>query len=126
MNTKFIVNDYILIWNLLFGASISEPIYKLKQKIWDTYKNEYNATFKDKLETDRPAYVAKDNNGNDITYITTANRKGKILISGTKDDVIYMKCIPHFESSESALKDKFWRVSLNLKDSTRVYYTNNN
>ena len=50
MNTKFIVNDYILIWNLLFGASISEPIYKLKQKIWDTYKNEYNSTFKDKLE----------------------------------------------------------------------------
>ena len=50
MNTKFIVNDYILIWNLLFGASISEPMYKLKQKIWDTYKNEYNSTFKDKLE----------------------------------------------------------------------------
>ena len=50
MNTKFIVNDYVLIWNLLFGASISEPIYKLKQKIWDTYKNEYNSTFKDKLE----------------------------------------------------------------------------
>lgn len=50
MNTKFIVNDYILIWNLLFGASISEQIYKLKQKIWDTYKNEYNSTFKDKLE----------------------------------------------------------------------------
>ena len=50
MNTKFIVNDYILIWNLLFGASISEPIYKLKQKIWDTYKNEYNSTFKDKSE----------------------------------------------------------------------------
>jgi len=50
MNTKFIVNDYILIWNLLFGASISEPMYKLKQKIWDTYKNEYNSTFQDKLE----------------------------------------------------------------------------
>ncbi|MBQ9019266.1 MAG: hypothetical protein IJ097_03010 [Bacilli bacterium] len=50
MNTKFIVNDYVLIWNLLFGASISEQIYKLKQKIWDTYKNEYNATFKDKNE----------------------------------------------------------------------------
>lgn len=50
MNTKFIVNDYVLIWNLLFGASISEPIYKLKQKIWDAYRDEYNSTFKDKLE----------------------------------------------------------------------------
>ena len=48
MNTNFIVNDYILIWNLLFGASISETIYKLKQKIWDNYRNEYNAIFKDK------------------------------------------------------------------------------
>ena len=50
MNTKFIVNDYILIWNLLFGASISESVHKMKQKIWDTYKLEYNAMFKDKDE----------------------------------------------------------------------------
>ena len=50
MNTKFIVNDYILIWNLLFGASVSESVHKMKQKIWDTYKLEYNAMFKDKDE----------------------------------------------------------------------------
>ena len=49
MNIKFIVNDYALIWNLLFQASISEDIYKLKQKLWDTYKDEYNITYKDKL-----------------------------------------------------------------------------
>lgn len=48
MNVKFIVNDYALIWNLLFQASISEKIYSLKQKLWETYKNEYNKTFKDK------------------------------------------------------------------------------
>lgn len=48
MNTNFIVNDYVLIWNLLFGASISEAVYKLKQKLWDTYRNEYNGIFKDK------------------------------------------------------------------------------
>ena len=50
METKFIVNDYALIWNLLFQASISENIYKLKQKLWNTYKNEYNDTYKDKLD----------------------------------------------------------------------------
>ncbi len=50
MNINFIVNDYALIWTLLFGASISEPIYKLKQRMWDTYKNEYNAVFKDKTQ----------------------------------------------------------------------------
>lgn len=48
MNIKFLVNDYALIWNLLFQASISEDIYKLKQKLWDTYKNEYNITYNDK------------------------------------------------------------------------------
>ena len=48
MNTKFIVNDYVLIWNLLFQAAISETIYNLKQKLWDTYKDQYNAMFKDK------------------------------------------------------------------------------
>ena len=50
MNANFIVNDYILIWTLLFGTSISETIYKLKQKIWENYKNEYNEIFKDKDE----------------------------------------------------------------------------
>ena len=49
MNLKFIVNDYVLIWNLLFQASISENIHKLKQKIWVNYKNEYNKTFRDNL-----------------------------------------------------------------------------
>ena len=48
MNTNFIVNDYLVIWNLLFQASISEDIYKLKQKIWETYKSEYNSIYKDK------------------------------------------------------------------------------
>ena len=48
MNTVFIVNDYTLMWNLLFQTSISENIYKLKQKIWNTYKNEYNSMFQDK------------------------------------------------------------------------------
>ena len=50
MNTKFIVNDYVLIWNLLFQAAISETIYNLKQKLWDTYKDQYNAMFKDKAK----------------------------------------------------------------------------
>lgn len=33
MDAKFYVNNYVLIWNLLFQASISEPIYNLKQKL---------------------------------------------------------------------------------------------
>lgn len=48
MNLKFVVNDYVLIWNLLFQASINESIHKLKQKLWINYKQEYNATYRDK------------------------------------------------------------------------------
>ena len=50
MNVNFVVNDYILIWNLLFGASISESVHKMKQRIWDTYRKEYNDLFKDKTQ----------------------------------------------------------------------------
>lgn len=50
MNLKFVVNDYVLIWNLLFQASISESIHHLKQKIWTNYKQEYTRTFKDNLK----------------------------------------------------------------------------
>jgi hypothetical protein len=62
MNTHFIVNDYALIWNLLFQASISETIYKLKQKLWDTYKNEYNKTYKDKnlISKDYKNFIPSD------------------------------------------------------------------
>ena len=48
MNLKFLVNDYVLIWNILFQASITENIHKLKQKLWDNYKIEYNKTYYDK------------------------------------------------------------------------------
>ena len=49
MKLSFLVNDYILIWNILFQASVSEPIYKLKQKLWFTYKEQYNNTYKDRV-----------------------------------------------------------------------------
>ena len=48
MNLKFVVNDYVLIWNLLFQASINERVHKLKQKLWINYKKEYNNTYRDK------------------------------------------------------------------------------
>lgn len=43
MNLSFVLNDYLLIWNLLFGPAISEESYRYKQKLWLTYKKEYNA-----------------------------------------------------------------------------------
>lgn len=47
MDLKFVVNDYILVWNILFQASISEKVQVFKQKIWMNYKKQYNDTFQD-------------------------------------------------------------------------------
>ena len=62
MNLNFIINDYILIWNVLFQASVSEPIYKLKQKLWDTSKEQYNNTYKDRVAilNDVKNYIPND------------------------------------------------------------------
>ena len=48
MNIKFMVNDDMLIWTLLFQASISESVHKLKQKLWFNYKEQYNNAYRDK------------------------------------------------------------------------------
>ena len=49
MNTKFIVNDYALIWNLLFQSSPVDILSKVKEKLWETYREEYNQTYNDKM-----------------------------------------------------------------------------
>ena len=62
MNLKFMVNDYVLIWNLLFQASISDNIHKYKQKLWKNYKKEYNITYKDykKIIKDPKNFIPRD------------------------------------------------------------------
>ncbi len=50
MELKFIINDYVLIWNILFQPSYNDEINMLKMKLWNDYKDEYNNTFKDKEE----------------------------------------------------------------------------
>ena len=64
MNLKFIVNDYVLIWNLLFQASISENIHQLKQKMWINYKDKYNKTFRDNqfILKDPKNFIPNDKN----------------------------------------------------------------
>ena len=50
MKLIFQVNDYLLAWNLLYGASISQKVHTFKQKLWTTYKRKYNTSNKDKEE----------------------------------------------------------------------------
>lgn len=77
MDLKFVVNDYILVWNLLFGASISESLYKLKQKLWKNYKQEYNTTYKDKslMLKDPKNFIPSDDTIYNILLETTEYEK---------------------------------------------------
>ena len=50
MNVEFIVNDYLLAWNLLFRPSISEDIQKMKEQLWKNYPKQYMKIEKENVE----------------------------------------------------------------------------
>ena len=62
MNLNFVLNDYVLIWNLLFGASISSNIQGFKQKLWKNYRHSYNDLFKEEehILKDPKNYIPAD------------------------------------------------------------------
>ena len=50
MNLEIDVNDYLLAWYLLYGASLSKEIDKFKRTLYTKYKKEYNFCYKDRSE----------------------------------------------------------------------------
>ena len=62
MNLNFVLNDYVLIWNLLFSASISSDIQSFKQKLWKNYRHSYNDLYKeeDTILKDPKNYIPFD------------------------------------------------------------------
>ena len=50
MNVEFIVNDYLLAWNLLFRPSISEDIQKMKERLWKNYPKQYMKIEKENVD----------------------------------------------------------------------------
>ena len=50
MNLEINVNDYLLAWYLLYGASLSREIDKFKKTLYTKYKKEYNLCYKDRSE----------------------------------------------------------------------------
>ena len=50
MNLSVIVNDYLLAWYILYGASLSKEIDKFKKNLYTKYKKEYNFCYKDRAE----------------------------------------------------------------------------
>ena len=62
MNLKFILNEYILIWNLLFKKSLSKSLNERKQKIWVNYKKQYGQLQKERenILKDPQNYIPTD------------------------------------------------------------------
>lgn len=50
MNLEIMVNDYLLAWYILYGASLSKEIDRFKKNLFTKYKKEYNFCYKDRLE----------------------------------------------------------------------------
>ena len=44
------VNDYLLAWYILYGASLSKEIDRFKKTLFTKYKKEYNFCYKDRSE----------------------------------------------------------------------------
>lgn len=63
MRINFITNNYLLIWNLLYGPSISMKMHVFKQKLWLIYKKEYKKIENDKEEilNDYKNFIPDDN-----------------------------------------------------------------
>ena len=50
MNLEINVNDYLLAWYILYGASLSKEIDRFKKNLFTKYKKEYNFCYKDRSE----------------------------------------------------------------------------
>ena len=50
VNLEIMVNDYLLAWYILYGASLSREIDKFKRNLFTKYKKEYNFCYKDRTE----------------------------------------------------------------------------
>ena len=50
MNLEIMINDYLLAWYILYGASLSKEIDRFKKNLFTKYKKEYNFCYKDRSE----------------------------------------------------------------------------
>lgn len=77
MNIKFVKNNDLLIWNLLYGSSVSLKVHAFKQKLWLTYKKEYKKIENDKDEIlkDSKNFIPDDNTLYDLLTDTKVFEK---------------------------------------------------
>ena len=77
MKLSFDLNDYLLIWNLLFQTSISNEVQRLKEKLWKNYRHLYQALYKEeaKILKDPKNYIPDDDTIFDMVKATDVYKK---------------------------------------------------
>ena len=77
MNLSFDLNDYLLIWNLLFQTSISNETQRLKEKLWKNYRHLYKALYKEeaKILKEPKNYIPDDDTIFDMVKATDVYKK---------------------------------------------------
>ena len=50
MNLEIVINEYLIAWYILYGASLSKEIDKFRKLLYSKYNKEYNYCYKDKNE----------------------------------------------------------------------------
>lgn len=77
MNLSFDLNDYLLIWNLLFLPSVTNDIQRLKEKLWKNYRHLYKDLYKEeaKILKDPKNYIPDDDTIFDMVKETEAYKR---------------------------------------------------
>ncbi len=109
MNLNFTLNDYVLIWNLLFKASISSNVQSFKQKLWKNYRHSYNELYKEEeyILKDPKNYIPDDDKIFDMVKNSDMYQKVKIETEKYRLELLH---------TWDALKKE---ISSNLKDIIR-------
>ena len=119
MNLEFFVNEYLLAWYLLYSASLSKEIDKLRKSLWSKYKKEYNFCYKDKQEIIK--YGKDFIPDNDILYNEVFESEVyKSLKKETNKHKMHL--VRLFENNEKVVKKCVKEVlKMDLKDTYPVY-----
>lgn len=109
-------------WSFEFSSVVNwdGTDYEENQREVDLYFS--YGPFKSGLQTDNPAYIAKDKNGNQVNYVTTTDRKGKISFDSLEDEILYVKCVPHWNPSETSYINEQWECVLDVSKSSTFSY----
>lgn len=110
MKLNFVENQDLLIWNLLYGSSISLKIHAIKQKLWLTYRKEYQFMKNDKEEIlkDAKNFIPDDNTLYDL--MSDSKTFEKIEEDAKKHRIALMKEWDQYKG----------KINLELQDILRI------